>query len=395
MQACIDEASGFTWFSSNVQIQGRNLPTSISVTTTASSASPAVIKVAFIAFTDDENEPNYVEIANQSESIMLAQQLAASLKQSNQLLVAVTHWEDAEDDQLASLVPQIDIILRGHDFDNSAEVRGDSRTNPTYIYTSDSNARNVQLLTITYDLLAHTYAIAQSLVQISPANYGQDPVVEQRVQYWLNLQYPTLAPWNPTMAIATIPQPTAAGVFDGLQSSVRAFSTPFTTLVLQSFLTASRSQGFSPDLSMFNAGASWFGDVFPAGATVFQYDVLRTFPYGGNVITAAVQGMFLRAVLSYGMLLQNTDSYLQVYPPVTGWLPNIMFNGAPINATRTYIVAMNDGLLSPQVNPWFAQATAGTGWGSQFFTLLSNFSTQVDVRAALISGFASTYPLAQ
>jgi len=76
----------------------------------------------------------------------------------------------------------------------------------------------VQLLTITYNLLAQNYSIAQSLVQISPANYAQDPVVETRVQYWLTLQYPMLPPWNPIAPIATIPQLTAtSGIFDGLQ----------------------------------------------------------------------------------------------------------------------------------------------------------------------------------
>jgi len=146
---------------------------------------------------------------------------------------------------------------------------------------------------------------------------------------------------------------------------------------------------------MFNAGASWFGAVYSAGTTVYQYDVLRTFPYGGNVITAAMQGTLLNAVLSYGMLLQNTDAYLQVYPAVAGWLPNITLNGAPINNTATYIVAMNDGLLNAQVNPLMAQAATGAGWTSQFFTLLSNSATQVDVRAALISAFSSTYSLTQ
>ncbi|MCB1718099.1 MAG: 5'-nucleotidase C-terminal domain-containing protein, partial [Candidatus Competibacteraceae bacterium] len=141
--------------------------------------------------------------------------------------------------------------------------------------------------------------------------------------------------FEPEKVIATTTAP-----LDGLESSVRSTQTNLTQLIAASMLAAYSDV----DLSLYNSGSIRIDDSLPPGK-ITVYDVIRILPFGGQVQLATIKGSLLIKALDQGLANKNTGGFLQ--SANTQWQNGVwLVNGKPIDAAKTYRLAINDFLAS-------------------------------------------------
>ena len=152
--------SKFSWISSNVFHVNSSL-------LFGSSISHKIIlinniRILIIGLTIDKNQ-NYVSIIHKSLLINYVQNFLKTFSNHTyDILVAITHLDMSVDIELAEQIPQIDIILGGHDHENYYYLRGNKYTS---IYKADANAFTVYILRCAYNIDTKQIRIYNTLAQ--------------------------------------------------------------------------------------------------------------------------------------------------------------------------------------------------------------------------------------
>ena len=117
--------SRFQWFSGNVDnAEGKAFPgvprtQIITVPTTEGKA----IKIGLIGLTIDSNKADYVRYR---DPVTVAREQIANLQVD--ILIALTHLKLSHDQALIEAVPEIDLVLGGHEHENIQQWRGTNFT---------------------------------------------------------------------------------------------------------------------------------------------------------------------------------------------------------------------------------------------------------------------------
>ena len=131
--------STFTWISSNVFDPHTN--TSFASSIPYKLITIRQVRILLIGLTTAKNSANYIRVVNETSLVPFIQQFLQSLTTVHyDVLIALTHLDIANDIILAQNIPQIDLILGGHDHENYFLLRG---AKFTPIYKADSNAVTV------------------------------------------------------------------------------------------------------------------------------------------------------------------------------------------------------------------------------------------------------------
>jgi 5'-nucleotidase len=328
------QESRFRWFSSNVSDSKgqpfKSVPRTIIFNVKGDRG--AVVRVGLIGVTLNSNQPNYVSY---TDPIAAAKQQVKALKGKVDIIVAITHLAMESDRMLAESVPEIDIILGGHEHENIQQWRG---RDFTPIFKADANARTVYVHQLSYDTIKKSLEINSRLVAITE-KIPDEPKTLSVVRQWLERGYQAFRAngFEPNQVIAKLPI-----ALDGLESSVRNKSTQLTELIAAAMLKEVQNA----DLAVFNGGSIRIDDVIPPGP-VTQYDVIRILPFGGKVVAVEMNGALLKRVLEQGQVNKGTGGYLQTanvsqVPSSSNWL----IKGQPLDSQRTYTVAINEFLIS-------------------------------------------------
>lgn len=328
------QESRFHWISSNV-LDSKGQPfkgVSRSLVFNVKGDRGAVVRVGLIGVTLNSNRSGYVSY---TDPIATAKQQVQALKGKVDIIVAITHLPIESDRQLAETVPEIDIIIGGHEHENIQQWRG---RDFTPIFKADANARTVYVHKLSYDTIEHNLQISSRLIPITD-KIPDEPKTAKVVKEWLERGYQAFraSGFEPQQEIAKIPN-----ALDGLESSVRNKSTNLTQLIASAMLKEVQDA----DLAIFNSGSIRIDDVIPAGA-ITQYDIIRILPFGGKVVAVEMNGALLKRVLDRGQVNKGSGGYLQT-AKVTQQSNsgNWLINGKPLNFKQTYKVAINDFLLS-------------------------------------------------
>lgn len=325
--------SRFGWVSGNVSAAtGEPFPgvEPWTVLTLGEAGGPSV-RVGLLGATLRSGDPHWVRIVDPVET--LAAQ-ARELRPRVDVLVALTHLDLHQDVEIAETVPEIDLILGGHEHENWALRRGGDLTP---ILKADSNVRTVYVVELRYDPATAALSIEPELVPVTEA-FPEDPETAAEVERWVDLAFAAFrqAGFEPEARVATV-----AEALDGRSAVVRHQSNGLTDLIASSMLRAAPEA----DAAVFNAGAIRIDDVLPPGP-VTQYDVLRILPFGGEIVEVEIAGGYLRQVLDQGVANRGTGGFLQhggISRDAGGaWT----IRGRPLSPARTYRVAFNDYLLS-------------------------------------------------
>ncbi len=208
------------------------------------------------------------------------------------------------------------------------------------------------------------------------ADIADDPAVAKVADRWVKAAFAGFKAqgFDPEHAVTKITEP-----LDGREASVRNFPTRLTELVATGMVHAAPGT----ELAIFNAGSIRIDDVLVPGE-VTEYDIIRTLPFGGIVLSAEMKGNLLQKALDQGKANAGTGGYLQTAnvtrsPDGNQWI----INGVALDPTKSYQVAINDFLLS------------GREIKLDFLTrdnqAVSKIAEHGDIRKALISELQKTY----
>ncbi|MBH8554438.1 bifunctional metallophosphatase/5'-nucleotidase [Nostocaceae cyanobacterium CENA357] len=326
--------SRFRWVSSNVS-NSKGQPFSgvpRSLVLNVKGDRGATVRVGLIGVTLNSNQPQYVSY---TDPIATAKQQVQVLKGKADIIVAITHLSIESDRQLAETVPEIDIIIGGHEHENMQQWRG---RDFTPIFKADANARTVYVHKLSYDTIKRSLEINSRLVPITD-EIPDEPKTAKVIKQWLARGYQAFRAngFEPEQEIAKV-----TDALDGLESSVRNKSTKLTELITQAMLKEVQDA----DLALFNGGSIRIDDVIPPGP-ITQYDVIRILPFGGKIVAVEINGALLKRVLEQGQANKGSGGYLQT-AKITQKLDsdNWLINGKVLDPKQTYKVAINDFLLS-------------------------------------------------
>lgn len=326
------EESRFIWFSSNVRDASGELFPYVRDTYVLSAKGSAgeVVRIGFLGVTLPSNPKDYVQYL---DVISSAKRAAADLKTKADIVVAVTHLAIDQDQKLAADVPEIDLILGGHEHDNVQQWRGEDFTP---IFKADANARSVYVHEIRFDSETRRWTI-QSRIERLDERIPEDKDLARRAEAWVDRAFRAFAEqgFDARSVVAV-----AAQSLDGRESSVRNRPTNLTAVIARAIL----SEVEGADLSFFNSGSIRIDDQLPPGQ-ITQYDVIRILPFGGNILGVEMEGSLLVRVLDQGMANREKGGFLQTANTTrseNGW----MVNGQAIDLQRVYKVATTDFLMS-------------------------------------------------
>ena len=269
------------------------------------------------------------------DSMTAAAAQVAALRNEVDLLIALTHQPVADDQALVARFPQIDLVLGGDDHQQLRVVTG---AGLAPIYKADSNARSVYILDLWVDPTSTAIEIRDRVQPITAA-LPDDPITRQESRYWIEAAFANFraAGWEPTAVVTQ-----AQSALDGFESAVRSQRTPFTDLITGGMQAAAPGTA----LAIICSWAVRLDDCIPAGGTITEYDILRTFAYGRSPVYAVqTPGSLLVELLDFGRRKVGSGSYLLTTPNVA-WTPaGWTIDDELLDQQQPYLVAMADDLL--------------------------------------------------
>lgn len=329
LRARLTEAK-FRMVSSNVtSTSGQPFPGVLATAVMPLRSAGRTIRVGFLGVTLDMNRQPWVAYAPVVESARAA---AKSLAGDADVIVALTHLTLAGDRALVDAVPEIDLVLGGHEHENWLIRRG-PRFTP--IVKADSNAQSVAVVKVTLGAAGAPHDITVRFERLGTA-VPEDPRVREEVRTWMTRGFDAFRRdgFNPDEVVARITEP-----LDGRASSIRSQSTTLTTLILSALV---RETG--TDLAILNAGSIRIDDEVSPGP-IRQYDVMRVLPFGGKVVSASIGGSLLGSVLDAGAANTGSGGFLH-WRGITRQGATWMVRGAPLDSQARYVIAMPEFLLT-------------------------------------------------
>lgn len=338
----ITEISNFPWIIDNITYKdkpgiGKTIPYKIFIFEN--------YKIAIIGFLLPESRdlsypgPN-VKISNAIEK---AKPLVAKLKKEGaDIIIALTHQSLKEDQDLLKEVPEIDLILGGHEhrpityFVNQKQM----------IFKTGYDAHYLGIL----DLKMERYKNAQgehiyllpSWEMIPVRNVAPDPTIQKFVQALkANLPQDFFAP------LITLEEP-----LDSRRSQIYSRQTSMGTLI-----TNALKKQLGTEVAIINSGSIRGDHLYPKGATLSQQNINQELPFEDSVMTGNISGMQLKQWIENsldeienpnGSFLQTAGvSYSLDRKAFQGnRAQGIKINGKPLELKKNYTIATVDYLSS-------------------------------------------------
>ncbi|MEP7383958.1 MAG: bifunctional metallophosphatase/5'-nucleotidase [Gemmatimonadota bacterium] len=259
---------------------------------------------------------------------------AAMIRDSVDVLVALTHLTVAQDQRVAEEVPSIDVILGGHEHENYLLRRG---THFTPIIKADANVRSVAVVRVTVGDRHTRPRVTSTLVPINDA-MPSDSGVGAEVDRWLARAFAGYRAqgFSPESVVATL-----RSALDGRETVVRTREGSLSDLIVR----AMRHAATDADVAIFNGGSIRIDDVVPPGP-ITQYDVIRILPFGGNSVVVDMTGALLRQVLLVGRRNQGSGGFLHSAGATLDDGSAVTVGGRVVDDGRRYRVVLTDYLLS-------------------------------------------------
>ena len=299
IQARINESS-FEWTTTNVfhVVNGKSVSWEKNGTPFPDHIMHTIdgVDIAFFGSTVPFNKKDYVSYTDKYESVKAVYE---EVKDEAEIFIGITHLEEEMDDSLATyFVPQFDLILGGHDHANMKFQFGE-----TIMTKADANAKTVYIHRVTYDKANGETSINSELVNIDDS-IVEDAEVKQVVDKWVNISNESMAAmgYTPNEVVMT-----TSDTLDGRESSIRYKPTNYPIMTAESFLFAVPDA----DLAVFNSGSIRLDDQLTG--TITEYDILRSFPFGGGVSIVNLKGNVIERILETGTVTNvGIGGYLQL-----------------------------------------------------------------------------------
>jgi len=286
------------------------------------------IKVGIFSVTLDARPQPWVTY--DTDYLAVARREVAALKaEGADVIIALTHLDLPDDINIAARVPEVDMVLGGHEHENWRVDRGQDLTP---VRKADANARTVYVHRVTRR--DGQDRVDSTLVPITDA-LPDEPKTAAVAAEWTEKVFAGYRAQglDPTASIGR-----AWTDLDGLESSVRSQSTALTEVIAESFATGECT------VSVFNSGSIRIDDVIRQGSPITAYDVARILPFGGHVVSGDWTGALLQRVVDAGQENRGKGGWLQLHG-ASGDTGAWAVGGAPLDPAATYRVCTTDFML--------------------------------------------------
>ncbi len=247
------------------------------------------------------------------------------------VIVALTHLSMAQDQELLRQLPEIDLVIGGHEHDPlTATVGG------RLVAKAGSDAR---WLGVTRLRLDGSRSAQHQLVEVD-AQVAPDPEMAKLVQRYSEQLSREL---DAVLGETTVP-------LDARNTAVRQQESN-----LGNFIADVMRAAVGADVAITNGGGIRTNALFPAGR-ITRKDVLAWLPFGNVVVKIAVTGAVIRQALENGV--SQWEHVAGRFPQVSGMrytfnptrpagsrILQVQVHGQPLDETATYTVATNDFML--------------------------------------------------
>lgn len=309
------------------------------------------------------------------DGIQAAKEELARLQGRTDAIVALTHLPLFLDIELVEALPEIDLVLGGHEHENWHLLRG-RQFAP--IVKADANGRSIAVAAMAFGRAGERPTVSTRW-QIMDGRVPADPAVAAVARRWTQVGLAGFSAqgFNPEALVATTTE-----ALDGREATVRNGPGRLTDLIAQAMARAAGPV----QAALFNSGSVRIDDVLPAGP-ITEYDVIRVLPFGGRIVTADLEGELLLRVLDTGAGNQGSGGYLQAWgierTPEGEW----RIAGQPIAPGARYPVALTDFLLTG--------AEVNMGYLRRDHPQVHGLRELGDIRRAVIEELRRVYPPAQ
>jgi 2',3'-cyclic-nucleotide 2'-phosphodiesterase (5'-nucleotidase family) len=341
LQERINE-SRFLWISSNAFHKVNNqsipfartgVPNALSLPETyiisAKDKDGTTAKIGFIGLTLSSNKADYVSY---TDPLITAKKLYNQLKDSVDAVVAITHQKIEDDVILAKELPNLAAILGGHE-----HYMISKKTGNVYITKAHSNAKSAQVVRLNINKNNHSFNVSPEVKYINET-VALDSNTNAVVQKWKKIAEENFlsSGFNPATVVLSSGEP-----LDGRETETHHHPTNLTQIITQAMADACPQA----DAVLVNSGSIRLDDILTPPIT--QYDIIRTLPFGGGIREVDMKGSLLLQVLKASQRNIGEGGFLQYQPIVYNSSSNsFTLNNSPIDAGKTYRVALADFLLS-------------------------------------------------
>ena len=286
------------------------------------------IRVGLIGLVIDSTKKPWVKY---TPPIDAARTQIAALKGKVDAIVALTHLALLQDQALVEALPEIDLVLGGHEHENWSIRRG-----PHFapIIKADANVRSLAVVTMKFSGSARPEITAR--FDVLDRRVPIQTRTQALVKKWVDIAFDAFRRdgFDPAAVVANIPE-----ALDGRELTVRNRTGNLTTLIAEAMRSAAGS-----DAAVLNGGSIRIDDQLPPGP-IRQYDIIRVLPFGGKVLKVTVDGGMLRQILEAGEANVGSGGFLQL-AGITGSNGAWTVNGRQLDAAATFTVAMPEFLLT-------------------------------------------------
>jgi 5'-nucleotidase/UDP-sugar diphosphatase len=299
------------------------------------------VKIGFISVCVPSNPKSYVKYTDVFEA---AKRSYNELKDKVDVVFGLTHLTISQDKKILEMLPNIPLIMGGHEHTNMLVSVGDAA-----VAKADANAKTAYIHRISYDAKTKKVVVISELKEINDA-LKSDTIVGVVVDKWqaiLKTKIKNIIA-NPDAVIYTTKTP-----LEARDTPIRSMQTNMGELI-----TKSMSFAFDDtvDCALVNGGSIRIDDVLEGN--ISSVDIFRVLPYGGAILKVKIKGSLLQEVLEYGKNAAGTGAYLQRYNAV---LKNNTWriSGKAIKPNKVYTVAFSDYLLKGFDIPFLSEKNKG------------------------------------
>lgn len=354
LQKRMDEST-FKWTSANVRhvtkdglkpfykesITGRNIVSDF-IIYNASNSRGETVNFGVFGVTIPSNPKDFVHYEDIYDASVRAYNEAM---ENSDFVIGLTHVSIEQDKEIARRIPELRLIMGGHEHFNMVEKVGQ-----TVITKADANVVSLFVHTITYHPPFKQYEIESELVKVTD-RFPSAPAVQAVVDKWNKILDNNLKALvdNPSEVIYHADVP-----LDGTDTASRSMQTNLGTIIGKSMSLAYDDQ---VDAAFSNGGGIRIDDRLSGDITA--KDIFRILPFGGSAVRVEMTGKLLRETLDFGLAASGSGAYLQYYnierSPKGEWL----IKNQPLNDNKTYKLAINDFLLMGLDIPFLKEDNPG------------------------------------
>lgn len=283
------------------------------------------LRVAIVGVVLPFNQQPYVKYLPVEETF---RKMVRELEDKADVILGLTHLAVDEDLALAATTPQVPLFMGGHDHSNMGHY-----VEQTVVAKADANAKTVYIHRFTYNPATRMTRLRSSLKPIND-QIADEPATLAVVNKWEGVVSERAAKMGYDIKEVVM---TATEPLECTETVIRSNQTNYGQLTLEAFRTALPAS----DVYLINSGSMRLDDRLMGDVTVL--DVLRTFPYGGNIVRMQLPGAVLEQALRTSLVTNRGEGgYFQVLgagaePDAQGrWT----VQGRPIESQRMYSVVL-------------------------------------------------------